>query len=204
MSKFITFEGGEGCGKSTQAKKLYKHLLKKGEKAILTREPGGTDFAEKLRSEILLSGDGISDPLTEFLIISAARKDHVDNLIKPKLKDGYTVICDRFFDSSLAYQSYFKGLSAELMHKIHDLTLSGFQPDLTIFLDIDLETAKSRVSSRGKMNHYDSKGDDFSQIISEAFRDIASKNPERFTKIDASESIDEIFAKILKTVDRNR
>ncbi|MCL4149100.1 UNVERIFIED_CONTAM: hypothetical protein GTU68_060970 [Idotea baltica] len=198
MSQFITFEGGEGSGKSTQARKLYEYLSSNGIKSYLTREPGGTELAEKLRNEILLKDEGVDDPLTEFMIISAARRDHVEKIIKPKLKEGIIVICDRFYDSSLAYQSYYKGLSAKIMDKVYKISLGDFQPDLTFFLDIDIQSANNRVDIRGKQNHYDDKGQEFNKVVLKAFRDIAAKNSPRIIKINADQEIEKVFVDILK------
>jgi len=200
MSKFITFEGGEGSGKSTQAKKLHEYINSTGGKAHLTREPGGTDLAERLRNEILLKNGGVEDPLTEFLIITAARRDHVENVIKSKLKAGYTVICDRFYDSSLAYQSYYKGLDINVMEQLHRIALGGFQPDVTFFLDMDIEKANRRVDLRGEKNHYDEKGVEFNRVILGAFRDIAIKNPTRIITIDAHQNIDTVFESICSKI----
>lgn len=198
MAKFITFEGGEGSGKSTQARKLYEYLSSNGHNVYLTREPGGTELAERLRNEILLKGEGVDDPLTEFLIITAARRDHVEKMIKPKLEQEITVICDRFYDSSLAYQSYYKGLSVEKMASLHEVALGDFQPDITFFLDIDIEAANKRVDLRGEKNHYDEKGREFNRLILGAFRDIYAKNLERIAKIDADQDIDKVFVDILE------
>ena len=203
MSKFITFEGGEGSGKTTQATKLCDFLRSEGKEVLLTREPGGTMLAEKLRSEILLKDGGVDDPLTEFLIITAARRDHIEKVIKPKLAEGVYVICDRFYDSSLAYQSYYKGLQQPIMEELHQLATGGFQPDITFLLDVDVDKSMKRITTRGGQNHYDLKGGDFNLIIQEAYREIAEHNKARIFKVDSSGEIDEIFEKIRDIVKKN-
>lgn len=196
MSKFITFEGGEGVGKSTQAKMLCKFFEDKGEKVFLTREPGGTVLAEKIRNEILLKNNGVDDPLTEFLLLSAARRDHVESIIKPKLKQGVFVVCDRFYDSSVAYQAYYKGLDFSIMEQINNLAINDFKPDITFLLELDHKKANIRVSDRGVGNHYDKKGGGFAEIITDAFAEIANKNKDRIIKINATGSINIVFERI--------
>lgn len=193
---FITLEGGEGCGKSTQAKLLKKYLEGKGKKVALTREPGGTIFAEKLR-EVLLSGEGVFDPLTEFLILSAARRDHVINFIKPNLKDGGVVISDRFVDSSFVYQGYLKGLSIDVIECITKLSIDDFMPDITLFLNLDPKVSLKRVEeNRQVQNYYDKKDIEFHIKINDSFLDLANKYSDRIKVIDASGSQEEVFNRI--------
>lgn len=200
MSLFITFEGCEGSGKSTQAKLAYNALLKKGKKVVLTREPGGTALAEKIR-RTLLAGGGIVDPLTEFLLISAARRDHVENLIKPMLNQGNIVICDRFFDSSFAYQGYAKGLDLKLIKQVIELSIGKFKPDITFIMDINPQTAMARIDNNKRIdNHYDNMNLEFHNAIRNAFLILAKKDKNRITVIDSSREIKSIHDKIMNEI----
>lgn len=198
---FITFEGCEGSGKTTQAKLLVENLNKSGTQAIFTREPGGSALAESIRN-LLLSKE-ISNPLTEFLLITAARLDHVETLIKPSLNNNSVVVCDRFFDSSLAYQGYCKGLDIDLMTKLHSLSLNNFSPDLTFVIDIEPQAALERIlrnRDADSINHYDEKDLDFHHKIKNAFLDLSSKNQNRMKVINGALAIDVIQAQILELV----
>jgi dTMP kinase len=198
--KFITFEGCEGSGKSTQAKLLKEHLEKLSHKVILTREPGGTELAEEIR-KVILSGNKIEDTLTEFLLISAARRDHVLNKIKPALADGNFVICDRFFDSSLAYQGFARGLDLELMQSVKNLTIDGFQPDITFLIDIEPSLALERIQKfRSDNNHYDAMGINFHNSVRNGFLELAEQNPNRICVVDGNKSQEEVFETIINNL----
>jgi len=198
-SRFITFEGCEGSGKSTQAKLLESYFSKHNIFSLLTREPGGTALAEKLRS-VLLSGDKITDPLTEFLILSAARRDHVENKIKPALKNNINVICDRFIDSSLAYQGYGKGLSLKKMEDIFDITIDDFTPDITFLIDIDPARALERIfkNRANEQNHYDKMDLAFHSKIRYGFLELANRNQSRIHVLDGSKEPEIIHEEILR------
>ena len=150
--KFITFEGCDFCGKSTQIQLLKEHFKINNHKVFLTREPGGKELAEKIR-ELILSFKEIKDPLTEYLLISAARKDHVDNLIKKKLQQGYYVLSDRFYDSSICYQGYYKGLDANILKTIKELIIGAFEPDLTFLIDIPEDEIEKRMCTKRVNNN---------------------------------------------------
>lgn len=198
---FITFEGGEGCGKSTQAKLLKDYLESKGKKVKLTREPGGTTFAEKLR-EVILSENGITDSLTEFLLLTTARRDHVINFINPALLAGEVVISDRFFDSSFVYQGYLKGLSLDLIESLTFTCIDQVMPQMTIFLNLDPEIGMKRVAeTRGAQNYYDKKDLTFHIQVNEAYLDLAKKYKNRFKVIDASGAKEQVFGRIKSLVD---
>lgn len=190
---FISFEGGEGSGKSTQAKLLAEFLQAQGKEVVLTREPGGTETAEAIRS-VLLSGKHINDPLTEMLLLSAARRDHVENLIKPALALGKVVISDRFFDSSIIYQSYVKGLDITVLHELIKISIGNFIPDMTFLIDIDVEIGLARIANtRGsQVNHYDNQALEFHQKIRSGFIDLAHQNPQRIMIIDGGQDIEEV------------
>lgn len=197
MYNFISFEGVEGCGKSTQAKKLYDYFLKNNQDTILTREPGGTPLAEKIR-ELLLSDDfSRICSKTETLLNYAARKDHIKKLIQPALDLKKKVISDRFFDSTFAYQGFGRDVNLELIAAIHKEILKDFAPDITFLIDIDLDIALNRVKSRGNENKFDLMGLEFHKKIKNGFLVIAKNNPDRIKIIDGNRDIEEIHQEIL-------
>ena len=172
--KFITFEGCDFCGKSTQIQLLKEYFEINNKKVFLTREPGGTIVAEKIR-ELILSSKGITDPLTEYLLIAAARKDHVDNLIKKKIQQGYYVLSDRFYDSSICYQGYYKNLDINVLETIKELTIGKFEPDLTFLIDIPEEEIEEEVRDAFKaaggerMKRVECLNRDFSKVVTPDF-----------------------------------
>ena len=199
--KFITFEGGEGAGKTTQAKMLAEALEGAGIETLMTREPGGTFGAEAIRDLVL---EGTSDRwsgMTELLLMYAARLDHVEKLIKPALERGVWVISDRFSDSSMAYQGFARGLGADRVKAVHAAVMDGFEPDLTILFDIDPILAQKRVETRGEdLSRFDSESITFHNTLRDAFNDIAAENSERIFTIDAAASRDGVQTRILFAV----
>jgi len=196
--KFITFEGGEGSGKSTQIALLAKAFAASGIPYVQTREPGGSAGAEQLRT-LLVSGEKDAwDAETETLLFYAARLDHVNKLIKPALAEGKTVICDRFADSTLVYQGIGKGLSEEYVRMLHRLTLGNFQPDLTIILDIDPAIGLKRAAARrGTETRFESMDIDFHHCIRAGFLSIAEREPNRCVVVDAVLNIFDLHEKIM-------
>jgi len=196
--KFITFEGGEGAGKTTQAKMLCEALEGAGVETLLTREPGGTFGAEAIRDLVL---EGTSDRwsgMTELLLMYAARLDHMEKLIKPALERGVWVISDRFADSSLAYQGHARGLGAERVKAVHAAVMDGFEPDLTVLFDIDPILAQKRVETRGEdLSRFDAESIAFHNTLREAFLNIAEENSERIFTVDAAASRDGVQTRIL-------
>jgi dTMP kinase len=155
LSVFIAIEGIDGSGKSTQARRLVDYFNSIGKKAIFTREPGGTPLAEELRG-MILRDNGISDPITELLMLNAARRDHIENFIKPKLTEGYIVVCDRFIGSTYAYQGELKHLRWDIIKQAHILSTQDFYPDICLVFDIDPNLATQRVIERsGDSTFYD-------------------------------------------------
>jgi len=195
---FIAIEGGEGAGKSTHAKRLVEYLQSLGQEVVLTREPGGTPTAEKIRS-ILLDPEITDMPdQTEALLFAASRADHSANLIRPALERGATVICDRYFDSSVAYQGYSRGLGAE---KVRDLSLwatGNLIPDFTIYLDVPAEAGEQRMDGTDRM---EIQSRDFHEAVHQAFRDIAATSPYPNVVIDATAPKDEVAIAVRVAID---
>jgi dTMP kinase len=199
MSKFITFEGGEGTGKSTQIRMLADYLRRQGKDVLLTREPGGSAGAEKIR-ELLLSERKNFSPKNEVLLNFAARLDHVETLIAPALAAGKTVLSDRFFDSTYIYQGVAQGVDKVFIDEVRRLTIGNFAPHLTILLDIDPKIALARAKARGDANHFEAMDLSFHIKIREGFLQLAEKNPQRFVIIDADKGIDDLHAVILRCI----
>ncbi len=189
--KFITFEGIEGCGKSTQTKILFNSLAQKNINAILTREPGGALASESIR-EILLSEKWPKlEAKTEIFLNFAARIEHIEKLIKPALNEGKIVICDRFFDSTLAYQGFGFGANLNMINEINKLAIGDFAPSITFLIDMPVDTAFERIKDRLSNNRYEKLGRDFHQRTRDGFLEIAAQNP-RIKRIDGTKSIEEI------------
>lgn len=199
--RFITLEGGEGAGKSTQAKKLAAALKKSGIACITTREPGGSPGAEKIRDLIVHGEKGRWEPLTETFLIFAARADHVVRTIKPALARGKWVICDRFTDSTFAYQGAGRGLARETIRRLDALALHDFHPDLTFVLDLPVKAGLARTLKRPDgATRFESFDTAFHERLRRAFLDIARREKERCVVIDAEMDADDVFAAIWKVV----
>ena len=203
---FITFEGPEGAGKSSQADALADHLEKAGYTCIRTREPGGTLLAEKLRA--LVKGDLGTEHLhsqTELLLMEAARAQHVHELILPALAEGKCVICDRFYDSTTAYQGGARGLDAEIIERLNNFATSAKKPDLTFLMDLPPERGFERIRTRemkdGPYDRFEMEKLDFHRRVRQSFLDIAKKEPERVRVIDADRPREEIASEIEQIVD---
>ena len=191
---FITLEGGEGAGKSTQARRLAARLCAQGRPVFLTREPGGAAGAEAVRS-LLLSRAW--DQGSEMLLHFAARREHVARAIRPALAAGATVVCDRFADSTLAYQVAGQGGEPAMWQALVDLTLDGVWPDLTLLLDLPAEAGLARAAARGETNRYETLGLEFHRRIRAGFLAQAAADPRRFRVIDATRPLDAVTAAIL-------
>ena len=191
---FITFEGGDGCGKTTQIKLLDEYLRNKGYKTLLTREPGSKGLGIKLR-EILLNYDGDVSPTCESFLFLADRAQHVDCIIKPALQEGIIVLCDRHTDSTVAYQGYGRGLDLEQIHKLNNIATGGLKPDLTIVLDVDVETSQARVGK--DKDRMESAGIEFFEKVRQGFLEIAKQEPERVKVVDSKQPIEEIHSQIV-------
>lgn len=199
--RFITFEGGEGAGKSTQVKRLAERLRAATIDPVLTREPGGCSGAEDIRALLVQGEPGRWSPLTEALLNYAARREHLDRTILPALKAGRWVISDRFADSTVAYQGYGHGLGAEIIAKIHALVVGDFAPDLTLILDIPVKAGLERAVARaGNETRYERMDGGFHERMRQGFLDIARREPKRCAVIDAGRDADAVAADIWAAV----
>ena len=199
--RFISLEGGEGTGKSTQARRLAAALQQRGIAVVTTREPGGAPGAEEIRKLMVTGEPGRWDVMTETLLAYAARADHVARTIGPALVAGKWVISDRFSDSTFAYQGVGRGLDRETIRRIDSAVLDDFKPDLTLVLDLDVSTGLERALVRGPAeNRFEKFGAEFHERLRQAFLDIARRNPERCRLIDASGSEDQVAAAIFEAV----
>jgi dTMP kinase len=195
---FITFEGGEGAGKSTQARRLAASLEAAGYETVLTREPGGTKGAEAVRALLLDPATDLA-PLADTLLHFAARADHVANVIKPALGRGAVVICDRFYDSTMAYQGYGMGVDVGVIATL--VRLIGLIPDVSLFLELPEHEARRRLAGRGlAADRYDLMGEEMRARIAHGFLSIAAAEPDRCVMIDAAPDVDEVSAAILSCV----
>lgn len=202
QGKFITLEGGEGAGKSTQVARLAAFLRGLGHEVLETREPGGAPGAEAIRA-LLVSGDPARwTPMTEALLHSAARADHLARSIRPALAAGKWVVCDRFTDSTLAYQGYGHGLGVDRIAALNHLVTEGLKPDLTLILDLPVSAGLDRAGSRsaGGEDRYERMGHDFHDRLREGFLAIARSEPGRCAVINAAADIETVARAIARTV----
>lgn len=201
--KFITFEGIEGSGKSTQTKLLWDYFKKLNIDMILTREPGGSKVAEEIRN-LLVNGEVDKlDGITETLLNFAARRDHVEKLIKPALAENKIIISDRFFDSTYAYQGFGFGLDLDILENIKKIAIGDFAPDITFVIDMDVEIAMERIGQRASNNRYEKMNKEFHQRVRKGFLECAKNNPERIKIIDGTKSISQINQEIVNILNSN-
>ncbi|MCB5250783.1 MAG: dTMP kinase [Candidatus Cloacimonetes bacterium] len=198
-SLFITFEGIEGCGKSTQAKHLYDFLVNQGYEVVQTREPGGTEISEKIRDLILDCENSKMNKETETLLYMASRAQHTEKHIIPALKSGKIVICDRYFDSTLAYQGYARGINIQTIKMINTFASYGLNPDLTFYLDIPVEESMKRIKDK-KQDRLEKESEEFHQKVKDGFERIMLDNPQRFICINGLLSISDIRKEIENTI----
>jgi len=200
--KFITFEGGEGAGKSTQLKRLVARLGAAGREVVATREPGGSPGAESIRELVLKGSADRWSPVTETLLMYAARRDHIERVIRPALAHGAWVLCDRFADSTRAYQGAAGGVDPGLIAAMETHILEQTQPDLTLIFDMPVEVGLQRAHARaGAEMRFESKGQAFHERLREGFLAIARAEPDRCAVIDAAGALDEVEARVWATVD---
>lgn len=199
--RFITFEGGEGAGKSTQVRRLAARLDSQGREVVTTREPGGSPGAESIRDLVLRGAADRWSPATETLLMYAARRDHIERVIRPALDRGAWVICDRFADSTRAYQGAAGGVDPAFISALETYVVEDTRPDLTLVFDLPAQVGLERAHARaGAEMRFESKGMGFHERLREGFRAIAAAEPERCTLIDAADSMDAVEAAVWTAV----
>lgn len=199
--KFITFEGGEGTGKTTLIEMLMKDLKDAGFDAIKTREPGGSKISEQIRSVILNVENTEMTYMTEALLYAASRSQHLEEVIKPALESGKVVICDRYIDSSLAYQGVARDLGIEKVYKINDYAIGGFYPDLTIYIDVDPRIGLGRiVTNHRDMDRLDLEKISFHDKVRQGYLEVSKMFSDRIKVVDGNDTIENIYKKIKEIV----
>jgi dTMP kinase len=199
--RFITLEGGEGAGKSTQAAGLVEHLRAAGLEVVPTREPGGTPHADQVRSMVVEGGADRWSPIAETLLMNAARADHLEQVIRPALTRGAWVVCDRFADSTRAYQGAGGGVSPEVIATIEQAVVGEDRPDLTLIFDLPVEIGLERAFGRGLFEtRFESKGAAFHQRLRDGFLEIAAREPERCVVIDATAEPEQVASSVWTAV----
>ena len=197
---FISFEGIEGAGKSTQVKALAGYLRSKGYDVVETVEPGGTKIGYKIR-ELLLDPQNHMDPLAELLLYYSSRAQHVKEIIAPAINEGRTVITDRYTDSTVAYQGYARGIDLELINRLNDIVVPEMKPSLTIMLDLDVEEGLRRNRAAHKEDRFELEAVEFHKRVRHGFHEIAKADPERIKIVDASVSSEEVARKIIEIIE---
>lgn len=188
--RFITFEGGEGVGKSTNIQFCADYIASQGIEVVITREPGGTEIAEIIREELLKKQhEERMTSMTELLLVFAARAQHIEQKIKPALEAGKWVLCDRFTDSTVAYQGAARGLGVEVIEQLKSLVQQGLEPDATFLLDAPIEIGMGRAKNRGPADRFEVEQLDFFEQVRQGFLQLAYNNPQRITLIDASQEL---------------
>lgn len=196
---FITFEGADGCGKTTQIELLNKYLQNKGYQTLLTREPGSKGLGVMLR-EILLNYDGEVSANCESFLFLADRAQHVDCIIKPAIEEGMIVLCDRHTDSTVAYQGYGRGLDVDRINYLNNIATNTLKPDLTIVFDIDIETSLQRVGQN--KDRMESSGIEFFNRVRQGYLEIAKNEPSRVKVLDASNTIEDLHNEVINLVEK--
>jgi dTMP kinase len=206
MALFITFEGIEGCGKTTQMKLLSRQLTEKGHPVLMTREPGGCPIADKIRSILLDAENSGMVPIAELLLYAAARAQHVSEVIRPALGSGKIVLCDRFTDATLAYQGYGRMLDRPLIGQLNSLAADRVRPDMTVLIDCPAETGLNRAMARieattgAREERFELESMQFHQRVRDGYLKIVAEDPERFVVIDGARSVEEVEASISEAV----
>ena len=202
---FISFEGGEGSGKTTQIRRLEEWFRHQGRDVVVTREPGGSPGAEEIRNLLLTGDPGRWDAVTEAFLMFASRRDHVERTIRPALADGKVVLCDRFADSSVAYQGYGHGLGAEYIRNLWALAIGDFKPDLTLIFDLPIEVGLDRAGARfanvsAAEDRFERMSVEFHQRLRDGFKEISQTDADRFRMIDANSDIDTVAERMISAV----
>lgn len=203
---FITFEGIEGCGKTTQIERFEKRLLNHGISLIKTLEPGGTRTGKNIRKMLLDSRNNDLAPLTELILYAADRAQHVEEVIKPALEKGQWIICDRYFDATIAYQGFARGQDIELINLLNEKATDGINPDITFLLECSVEIGLGRALKRNKelsledQDRFEKEEMEFHQKVRDGYLELARKDKKRFVIIDASQSEDAVEAEIFQAI----
>ena len=208
LGKLITFEGIDGCGKSTQMRLLEQYLAERGFTVVSTREPGGTDLGKKIRSALLDGERGSVEPLAELLLYAADRAQHVRQVIMPALAEGKVVLTDRFYDATTVYQGYARGFDLALVNQLNELATGGLKPDLTLLFDLDVESSLKRTWKRGdgtsgaaaQPDRLDQEPAEFHKRVRSAYLEIAAREPQRFRVIPSAGPVEETFELMIKEV----
>lgn len=200
--KFITLEGIEGVGKSTNVEFVARYLQELGKSVVVTREPGGTPVGEKIRDVLLNSEPGSVPNTCELFLMFAARSAHLEDLILPELARGHWVVCDRFTDATFAYQGGGRGLSDEVILALESLVQRGFKPDLTILLDAPLEVSEARRRERGHHDRFEAEEIEFFGRVRSKYKEIAAREPGRIVTVDASRALEQVQAALRSALDR--
>ena len=198
--KFISLEGGEGVGKSTQLQALARELEQRGIYSLVTREPGGSEGAEAIRKLLLEGDDSRWSPEAEALLFAAARADHVEKTIRPALEAGRWVLCDRFVDSSFAYQGVGAGLGIRRMRQLHEFACDNFLPDRTLVLSLAEGHERAKARDRDSVDRIGGRGVDYHQRVELAFRTLAAEEPDRVRLVDASGSPEQVTARLIAAI----
>jgi dTMP kinase len=206
--KLITFEGIDGCGKSTQMRLLEQFLTERGVAVVSTREPGGTELGRKVRSALLDGGKGSVEPLAELLLYAADRAQHVRQVVTPALAEGKVVLSDRFYDATTVYQGYARGFDLKLVNQLNELATGGLKPDLTLLFDLDVETGLKRTMRRGgstggaaaRPDRLDQEPVEFHERVRQAYLEIAAREPQRFRIIPSGGPVEETFELMIRAV----
>lgn len=197
---FITFEGGEGSGKTTACKYLLERLRNEGYDVIYSREPGGVDIAEQIRDVILNVNNTAMDARTEALLYAASRRQHLVEVVLPALEAGKIVLCDRFIDSSLVYQGHARGIGEAKVMSINRFAIGDNMPDLTVYFDVDPEIGLSRAADRGELNRLDKESLNFHKSVRRAYQKLARKYKERISTVDANQPLKEVESAVYDLV----
>lgn len=197
---FITLEGADGSGKTTQMERIVEYFKTKKIDFIVTREPGGVDLGQKLR-DILLNYDGEVASTCEMFLYLADRAQHIETKVKPAVSAGKIVLCDRHIDSTVAYQGYARGLDVERINYLNDIATGGQKPDLTLLFDVDTDVAMERVGNRAEKDRLEAEGAGFHRKVRQGYLEIAKKEPERIKIINSNLSVEEVWAQVQKILD---
>lgn len=198
---FISFEGIEGSGKTTQARLLYDYLCAKGLNPVLTEEPGGTEIGREIRKILLSLGHLNMHPVTELLLYNASRSQHVNEVILPAIKSGRVVITDRFSDSTFAYQGWGRGLDRDIISRIDEISTGGFRPDITILIDVDVNVGLLRNRKANKVDRIELEEIEFHRRVRDGYLEIARQQPRRIKIIDGSKGIEDIHRQVISEME---